>query len=610
MLGWGGPVTTRDAVSASVIRGPGGPVLIKMINRKTASKKRLNFDRSLVLLGIIFIAATVMIIRLFNIQVLTSSHYQALAKDQHELYEELVPRRGSILVTDSSSPTGTFTLAANKELYLVYAVPREIDDPNEVARQLHDIIKMEPEKIIDKIGTDKEDPYQPIVRKIDKGQADQVRELKLAGIRLQAEDIRFYPNGHLASHLLGYVGYDMNNHLGGVTGLEKYYEEELAGRRGELLAEKDARGQWLPVGDKSLERATDGVDIVLTIDRTIQFKAEELIKQAVEDHGADNGTVIVMNPKTGEIVTLANYPDFDPNAYQKEKDIRVFNNSAIFDLYEPGSTFKVLQIAAGIDAGKITPGMTFHDSGSIKIGNYTINNFENHAYGDLTVTQAIEKSDNVVMTQIAQLLGADLINNYFDRFGLRKLTGIDIARESENHIKPAKEWKEIDVATSGFGQGVTLTPIQLVTSIASLANNGKMMRPYLVKEIRYPDGRVDQISPKFVQQTVEGKTASALVAIMRSSVKNGFAKPAEVPGYEIAGKTGTAQVASSDRKGYDPNKKIVSFIGFPSSNPEFIMLVKVDNPKGAEEAGVTVAAPLFRELSKFIFSYRGTPPTE
>ena len=581
-----------------------------MFTKKTTLNRWLNFDRSLVLLGIVLIVAAVMVIRLFNIQVLTAQHYQALAKDQHELYEELVPRRGSILVQDSSSPTGTFTLAANKELYLAYAVPREIDDPNEVARQLHDIVKLEPEEIVAKIGTDKDDPYQPIARKLDKGQADQVRELGLDGVRLQSEDIRFYPNGKLASHLLGYVGYDMNNHLGGVTGLEKYYEEELAGRRGELLAEKDARGQWLPVGDKTMERATDGADLVLTVDRTIQFKAEEMIKKAVEDHGADNGTVIVMNPKTGEIITMANYPDFDPNFYQEVEDLGVFNNSAIFDLYEPGSTFKVLQVAAGIDAGKITAGTTFHDSGSIKIGRYTIYNFENRSYGDLTVTQAIEKSDNVVMAQIGQLLGPDLINKYFDQFGLRKLTGIDIFKESENYIKSAKEWKEIDVATSSFGQGVTLTPIQLVTSVASLANNGKMMRPYLVKEIRYADGTVKKIEPKFVQQTVDGRTAATLVAIMRSSVKNGFAKPAEVPGYEIAGKTGTAQVASSDRKGYDPNKKIVSFIGFPASDPEFIMLVKVDNPKGAEEAGVTVAAPLFRDLSKFIFSYRGTPPTE
>lgn len=581
-----------------------------MIKRRSSIKFLANFDRSLILLGIVYIIAGVMIVRLFSIQVVAAPHYQALAKDQHELYEELVPQRGSILVADTSSPTGTFTLAANKDLYLVYAVPREMEDITEVARQLHEIVKMEPQEIIDKIGTDLSDPYQPIARKLDKGQADQVRDLKLKGIWLQPESIRFYPNGPLACHVLGYVGYDMNNKLGGVTGLEKYYEEELAGRRGELLAEKDARGQWLPVGEKTMEKAQDGSDLLLTIDRTIQFKAEEMIRKAVEDHGADNGTVIAMNPKTGEIIALANYPDFDPNKYQEVEDIGVFNNSAIFDRYEPGSTFKVLQVAAGIDANKISPETTFNDSGSLSVGSYTIYNYENRAYGNLTVTQAIEKSDNVVMAQIAQTLGADVISHYLDQFGLRKLTGIDTAKETENYIKPEKEWKDIDVATSGFGQGVTVTPIQLVAAVASLANSGKMMQPHLVKEIRHPDGTIDKIDPKFVQQTVQGRTASALVSIMRSSVKNGFAKPAEVAGYEIAGKTGTAQVASSDRKGYDPNKKIVSFIGFPSGDPEFVMLVKVDNPKGAEEAGVTVAAPLFRDLSKFIFSYRGIPPTE
>ncbi len=581
-----------------------------MIQRRSSIKFLANFDRSLILLGIVFVIAGIMVVRLFNIQVLAAPHYQALARDQHELYEELVPKRGSILVQDSTSPTGTFTLAANKDLYLVYAVPREIGDVTEVARQLHEIIKMEPEEILDKIGTDKDDPYQPIAHKLDKGQADQIQGLNLKGIELQPEGVRFYPNGPLACHVLGYVGYDMNNKLGGVTGLEKYYEEELSGQRGELLAEKDARGQWLPVGEKTMERAQDGSDLVLTIDRTIQFKAEEMIKKAVEDHGAENGTVIVMNPKTGEIIAMANYPDFDPNKFQEVENIKVFNNTAIFDRYEPGSTFKVLQVAAGIDANKISPETTFNDTGSIQVGSYTIYNFENRSYGNLTVTQAIEKSDNVVMAQIAQTLGPEVINHYFDQFGLRKLTGIDMAKETENYIKPESEWKDIDVATSGFGQGVTVTPIQLVAAVASLANNGKMMQPYVVKEIRHPDGTVDSLDPKFVQQTVQGKTASALVSIMRSSVKNGFAKPADVPGYEIAGKTGTAQVASSDRKGYDPNKKIVSFIGFPSGDPEFVMLVKVDNPKGAEEAGVTVAAPLFKDLSKFIFSYRGIPPTE
>jgi cell division protein FtsI/penicillin-binding protein 2 len=489
-------------------------------------------------------------------------------------------------------------------------VPREIDDVAEIVQPLHEVTGLDPAEIINKIGADKDDPYQPIAHHLDKGQADRIREMNLKGIRLQPESVRFYPNSALACHLLGYVGYDMNNKLGGVTGLEKYYETELAGQRGELQAEKDARGQWLPVGERTFQEAQDGSDLVLTIDRTIQFKAEEMLKEAVEKHSADNGSVLIMDPRTGEIIALANYPNYDPNNYQDVEDIGVFNNSAIFDRYEPGSTFKVLQVAAGIDSQKITPETTFNDSGSLQVGSYTITNYENRSYGELTVTQAIEKSDNVVMAQVAQTLGVEVIDQYLDRFGLRKLTGIDVAQETENYIKPEKEWKDIDVATSGFGQGVTVTPIQLMAAVASLANNGKMMQPHVVKEIRHPDGQVEKIEPQFVQQTVQGRTALSLVAIMRSSVKNGFAKPADVPGYEIAGKTGTAQVASADRKGYDPNKKIVSFIGFPAGNLTFVMLVKIDNPKGPEEAGVTVAAPMFRDLAKFIFAYQGIPPTE
>jgi len=578
-------------------------------SRRSANKK-FRGDRVTLLLVLSFIIAAGIIFRLFSVQILASDHYQALAQDQHELYAELVPQRGDVIVQDSSSPSGEFTLASNKELFLIYAVPREVEDRGEAAAKLKDIIGMDEGEIMDAIGEDEEDPYQPITNNLDKGQADRVRELGLSGIRLQPESVRFYPNDSLASHILGYVGYMADDSFGGVLGLENYYEEELAGQRGQLFAEKDARGQWLPVGERSLTEAHDGDTLVLTIDRTIQFHVEEKLRETVEKHSAESGSVIVMDPKTGEIIALANYPDFNPNAYGETEDVSNFNNRAIFDLYEPGSTFKVIQVAAGIESGKISPGTTFNDSGSLTIGAYTIYNYENKAYGEMTVQEAIEKSDNIVLAQIAQTMGADLISSYFDKFGFRELTGIDLSKESENYIKPANEWKEIDIATSGFGQGLTVSPIQLITAVSSFANNGKIMRPHVVKAIKHPDGEVEEIEPEFVRQAVSGKTALTMSAIMRSSVKNGFASPADVPGYAIAGKTGTAQVASEDAKGYDPNKKIVSFIGFPVDNPEFIMLVKIDNAKGDYVAGATVAAPLFKDISEFIFEHWGIPPSE
>jgi stage V sporulation protein D (sporulation-specific penicillin-binding protein) len=564
----------------------------------------------MILLILSFVITGLIIWRLFSVQITSAGHYKALAQDQHQLFAELVPERGEILVQDASSPSGTFTLVSNKELFIVYAVPREITDRDEAARQLSDIVKMSAEDIISAIGDDIERPYRPIKKQLDKGQADMIREAKIAGIRLQPESVRFYPNDNLASHVLGYVGYLADNSFGGVVGLENYYEQELAGQRGKLQAEKDARGQWLPVGDRSLVAATDGASLVLTIDRTIQYHVEEKLRKTVEKHGADGGSVIIMDPKTGEIMALANYPDFNPNRYAYTEDVSHFNNSAIFDLYEPGSTFKIFPVAAGIETGKISPGSTFDDPGSLKIGSYTITNYENKAYGQMTVQEAIEKSDNIVLAQIAQTIGVDIINQYFDKFGFRELTGIDTSRESQNYIKPAKDWKEIDLATSGFGQGLTISPIQLLTATSAFANQGKIMRPHFVKEIIYADGKREKIEPEFVRQAVTGKTALTMSAIMRSAVKDGFANLAEIPGYAIGGKTGTAQVAASGQKGYDPNKRIVSFVGFPVDNPVFIMLVKMDNPKGATASGVTVSVPLFKEIAEFIFENKGIPPTE
>ncbi len=573
-------------------------------------KKEKEFERINIIVFIVLIISAFIIFRLFTVQILAHDQYSELAKDQHELYAELVPERGDILVEDSSSPSGYFTLASNKELYLVYAVPREIDDASDVVFKIKDIVGMSPEEIFGKIGDDKNDPFAPIAHKLDKGQADRIRELNLKGIRLQPESVRFYPNDFLGSHVLGYVGYNVDGNLGGVTGLEKYYEEELAGKRGELFAEKDAGGRWIPIGKKMLSEAIDGSNLVLTIDRTIQFKVEEELKKTVEKHSADSGSVIVMNPKNGEIIAMANFPTYNPNDYNDVDDVSVFNNKAIFDRYEPGSTFKVLQAAFGVDAGLMNQDTEYDDPGVLHVGGYKVENFASKSYGRVTLRKALEKSINVAFAQVAQTLGVDLIDKYLDRFGLRELTGIDLEKESENYIKPFKEWKDIDIATSGFGQGITVTPIQLVTAVGAIANNGKMMKPHVVKEVRSSDGNSKKIEPEFIGQPISSKTALIVSSMMRSSVKEGFAKPADIEGYEIAGKTGTAQVASQDAKGYDPNKKIVSFVGFPVDNPDFVILTKIDNAKGGYVEGGTIAAPLFKEIAMFMFENMGKSPSK
>lgn len=564
--------------------------------------------KAIMLVSLFF--AALIAVRLFTVQILAHDQYAELARSQYEILQDLVPTRGDVLIEDPASPDGYYTLASNKELFLLYAVPRDLEDIGETAAKIESVTGMQKDEIIGKLSVDRNDPYEPIMHKLDKGQADRIKEMNIPGISVQSESVRFYPNGTLASHILGYVGYDQNNQISGIGGIEGYYNDVIGGEMGKLEIEKDALGQWIPVGKKSLVPAQNGVDVVLTIDRTIQYKTEELLEEAVDNSDALGGSVIVMDPETGEILSMASYPDFDPNKYNEVDNINVFNNKAISDLYEPGSTFKVIQVAIGIDTVKISPETTYEDTGSLTIGGYTIYNYENKAYGTLTVTQAIEKSDNVVMAQIARFLGAKTIYDYLLKFRFDELTGIDLDKESQNKLRDPDKWKEIDIATSGFGQGVTVTPIQLLTAISSIANNGNMMKPYVVKKVIKTDGTIEEKSPELLAQPISPSTASIMSSMLRSSVEKGFAKPADVNGYKIAGKTGTAQVVLEGQKVYNSSKRIVSFIGYPYENPSFIVLVKIDHVSGESASGVTIAVPLFKKLAEFIFTYKGIPPSE
>lgn len=580
-----------------------------MIVTKNRRKEKTSSDWRINLLIVIpFLATLVIFVRLFDLQILKSSYYTALAQGQSKIFEDLMPERGEIFVKDKYSEN-FYPLATNHQLYLIYAVPKYIENPDDVALRLSSILEMEEDEILACLA-DKEDLYEPIKHELPEDKKLTIEAMNIEGVAFQPEDRRYYPENSLAAHIIGYVGF-VDDERRGLYGVEGYYNERLGGKKGWLESERDALGRFISVGQKFIEEAEDGDDIVLTIDRTIQFKVEKYLKEGVEKFGAQKGTVIVMEPRTGEIVAMANYPNFNPNEYAKTEDVDVFSNGAIYSLHEPGSSFKPVVMAGALNQGLLGPGTTIEDNGSIKVNEYTIKNSDLKANGTITMTEVLEVSSNVGMVQVAQLMGEDALYNYINKFGFNDLTGIDLASEAPASIVDKEIWSESDLATASFGQGmISITPIQLVTAYAAIANGGMLVQPYIVSKFITPEGHEEFVSPNEIQQVLTPSTSATLSAMLVSVVENGFGGPAKIPGYKLAGKTGTAQVPNKGVPGYDPSQKITSFVGFgPIDDPRFVMLIKLDNP-GGDVWGASTAAPIFKQIADELLKYYQIPPTE
>lgn len=528
-----------------------------------------------------------------------------MAQAQHSIYKKLLPSRGEIMIVDQQSQEPV-PLAANIEKYLAYAVPQEIQNAKNTAGSLAEVLGMKKEDVLAKItSTDKK--YVPIKKQLTDDERQKVEDLKLPGIYFDSEESRSYPQKNMLSHTLGFVGYGPDSKKAGLYGLERFFESELAGKAGELRQEKGVGGEWIFGGQREYQPAEDGVNLVLTIDRTIQFKAESVLKDTVQKHGADSGSIIVINPATGAVLAMAGSPDFDPNEYNKQIDPKIFSNEAVMGNYEPGSVFKPLTMAAAINEGKITPDTTYTDTGQVVVDKYTIKNSDKKAHGIQTMTQVLEKSLNTGAIFAEQQIGNKTFFDYIKKMGFGKPTGIELP-EAKGNLDNLKANIAASFYTATYGQGITATPIQLIQAFSVLANQGKMVKPYLVQSKIYPDGRIQNIKPQELGQVVSDKTANTVAAMMVSVVENGHGKKAGVPGYYIAGKTGTAQVAGKDGK-YQENNNIGSFIGFgPVENPKFLMLIRVDHPRDVTFAETT-AAPAFGEMAQFILNYYQVPPT-
>lgn len=575
-------------------------------NRSTAFKAAQKYWRIYTLVFFVLVCAGAIFARLFVLQVQGHGKYLDLAENQHKILKELTPRRGDIFMAEKNE---LYPLATNREMQMAYAVPQEIGDMDKTVAFVSETLGIEKTQLWEKFS-DKDDLYEVLKHKITAEEEARIKENNLPGIKMMPEDFRYYPGGELASQVVGFVGSDGEN-FRGMYGIEAFWDQELRGETGNIRQERDTRGRWISIADREIEPAKNGDTLILTINHTVQYEVEKILKETVEKHGAESGSVIAMEVKTGKILAMASWPSFNPNDYAKVEDISAFLNPAISSAYECGSAFKPITMAAGIDDGKIEPDTTYVDTGSVKEAGYTIKNSEEKVYGKKTMTNVLETSINTGVIYVEKLVGNKKFYEYVRDFGFGQKSGITLPSESAGDINNLEELqRDIHFFTASFGQGITVTPLQLVNAYAAIGNKGRLMKPQIVDKIIKADGSEEQTGAEELRQVISEETARKVSQMLRSVVVNGHGKRADVPGYLVAGKTGTAQVSKVGEKGYDEGLTIGTFAGFaPMDDAQFAVLVKVYDPKDVQWAEST-AAPAFSKVMKFLLEYYGVKPTE
>ncbi len=522
--------------------------------------------------------------KLYDIQVTNGNYYTARAESQYMAGGLVAAKRGTIYFLDKNNIK--LAVAIEKFFPVVFAAPNMIEDAQETYHRLLEIIPSLPADLEKKLS-DKKNGYVLLQRKADQPLADKIKGEAIKGIVVGLEPKRYYPSGPMAAHILGFVGPNKNDGgESGKYGLEKFYEETLNGVPGKTE-------------DGKIIQPLNGQDLTLTIDPNIQKEADTLLSNLVQNAKAKGGAFIVEEPSTGKILAMGGYPSFDPNDYS-QSDIGNFINPAIQKIYEPGSVMKVITMSASIDIGKITPDTTYVDKGAVTINGMRIENHDfktRGAHGLITMTNVIENSLNLGAIFAESKIGNETFRNYLVKFGLRDKTGVDLPGEVGGNLKPlfASYIPQVNFAAASFGQGIAVTPIELINAVSVIANGGQMMRPYIN----------NALEPKSLGTIISSSTAKLVTQMMVAAVDK--AAVAKLSGYSIAGKTGTAYVPDPKTKGYS-DKVINTYVGFgPATNPRFIILMKLDEPEGAPVAALTVV-PAFRDLAQFIFNYYNVPP--
>jgi cell division protein FtsI (penicillin-binding protein 3) len=551
------------------------------------------------LIGVIFIIGFALVtMRAFNLQVMQEKEWGERAERQHQKTIPLTPQRGTIFDSNGEE------LAVSVDVDSIYVEPKKLEDRAVATKQLAKALGLTKKTVKAKLKGNSN--FVWLKRQVNPGQSDMVRSLNLKGVGMIKETRRFYPNSNIAAHLLGFTGLDPK----GLEGLELKYDKEILGRGGYLVMERDALGRGLGSGLPQVQGATRGHDLYLTLDKNLQYIAERELADGLRKTNAKAGTVVMMEPATGKVLAMASYPEYNPNSFFRHKPSQ-WRNRAVCDSYEPGSTFKVILMAAALNEAVVSTSQKIDcENGKFRVGGKNIH--DHKKYQKLTPAEIIKYSSNIGSAKIGKLLERKVFHSYLRNFGFGQQTGIDLPGEAVGILRPPNKWFEVDLANISFGQGVSVTPIQLATAVSSIANGGYLMEPYVVDRIVDSQGQVSQQNrPRVVRKVIARDVAQTVTRMMEMTTEDGgTATNARVPGFRVAGKTGTAQKVDAVTGTYSVDKRVASFVGFlPAEDPRLVMLVSIDEPKKVVYGGLT-AAPVFSRIAAQAMQYLKVQPNE
>jgi cell division protein FtsI (penicillin-binding protein 3) len=569
-------------------------------NKKTGSDsfRKIIKVRLLFISGLLFFFAISLIVRLADLQII--QHESLLAKSEKQSKGTLKTHFGRGTISDRNGNE----LATNLEVESVFVVPQEVRDRKYTSRVLASALNQNYDRIYREVSSKKQ--FAWIKRKVPAGEIIHLKKLALSGVNFRSEQKRFYPKRELAANVIGFVGTDDL----GLAGIEHTYQEELKGMVYSQSIEQDGKGRTIQTLNNLSRSSLGNYDLMLTLDEVIQFNAEHQLKKQVDRYKADSGMAVVMDPYTGEIYAMANVPQFNPNnfnAFPRE----AWKNNAVMSSYEPGSIFKPIVAAAAIDKGIAQPNDKFFcENGSFNVGKNKIGEAENHRFGSLTMKEIIAKSSNIGAIKIAQKLGKNSFYEYIQKFGFGEKSGVRLAGVSSGLLRKIENWTDYSLSSISFGHEIAVTPLQMVAALSAIANGGTLMEPHITKALMRDGKVIDQVKPKIIRRVISKKTSQQMMEILKFVVKEGTGKNAAVEGFDVAGKTGTAQKYISKTKSYSKTEFVSSFIGYaPADTPRLAILVMIDNPKGVHWGSI-VAAPVFREIAKKSLRYLNVPSSE
>lgn len=555
-------------------------------------------------LFLIFCTGGIVLSRLFYLQINQGSYYRAIAKGQQVAVEDVQGERGAIYFAQGEP------LALTEKDSYVFISPNEIsaDNKEKVAETLAQLLELSKDDILAKANI-AGSQYQIIQTSLTKNKVEEIKNLKLKGVYIDSLPKRSYPNQNLAAQISGYLNKDGD----GQYGIEAYYDKQLKGKDS---VKKTATNPFNFFSVSNSDNLS-GSSLHLTLDYNIQYMAEKILKEGLDKYDAKGGQIIVMEPNTGAIIAIAQSPSFDPNNYQKEKNYSVFQNEAVEKIFEPGSIFKSITMAAAINENAVKPETTYNDKTGYRMyGAYKVSNYSEHVWGMINMTNALEHSINTGLMFAEEQLGHQKFYDYLENFGFFEKTGVDLSGEvssSNPQIEQALEKNNPNNTTFpnvSFGQGIGMTPLHITAAYCALANGGNLVKPYIVQKIENKS-HTQEIQPEIVRRVISSETSATMKTMLVSVIENGYGHLAKIPGYYIAGKTGTSQVPwtslGENRAGYSP-ETWQTFLGFaPAYNPRFVMLVKLDNPTAVKTSEYS-ATPIFHDLAKYILDYWQIPP--